>query len=170
MFKHLFINKLKIILKNKSMLFWTLIFPFILGTFFQLALGNVDEAFELNIIPIAVVENEYYQGSTVFKEVITGLSEEGENQLFTTEYVDEEKAKELLNNEEIEGYIIITEENIPKMVVKQDGINQTIIKSVLDEYYQLSSAATQAIQYNYKVVYNGVLNSLYKNHDYIVDD
>ena len=37
------------------------------------------------------VENEYYQENSVFKEVISGLSREGENQLFTTKYVDEEK-------------------------------------------------------------------------------
>ena len=82
MFKHLFINKLKILLKNKSMLFWTLAFPFVLGTFFYLALGNIGEAFEMKIIPIAVVDNEGYQNNEVLKSVILGLSEKNDNQIF----------------------------------------------------------------------------------------
>ena len=61
MFIHLFINKFKILLKNKSMLFWTLIFPFVLATFFELALGNIGEAYKLEVIPIAIVDNEQYQ-------------------------------------------------------------------------------------------------------------
>lgn len=169
MFKHLFINKLKVLLKNKSMLFWTLIFPFVLGTFFQLALGNIGESFELKIIPIAVVNNEQYQNNEVFKTVITSLSEENENQLFDTVYVTEKEAEVLLRNEEVDGYIIIDDDN-PKMVVKQNGINQTIIKGVLDEYYQMSSVTTNLITYNSEVIYNGVLENLYKEHNYILDD
>ena len=87
MFKHLFMNKMKILLKNKAMLFWSLIFPFVLGTFFNLALGNVGEEFEMEIIPVAVVDNQYYQDDEILKEVISGLSEEKENQLFNTVYV-----------------------------------------------------------------------------------
>ncbi len=170
MFKHLFVNKIKILLKNKAMLFWTLIFPFVLGTFFQLALGNIGESFEMEVIPIAVVDNNYYQDDKIFKEVISSLSEESENQLFETMYVTEDKAKTLLKNEEIEGYIILNENNNPKMVVKQNGLNQTIIKSVLDEYYQMSSVTNNIINYNPEVIYNGVLQSLYEANNFIIDD
>ena len=84
MFWHLFINKMKILLKNKAMLFWSLIFLFILGTFFHLALGNVGEAFEMEVIPIVIVDNQYYQEDVILKEVISSLSEENENKLFNS--------------------------------------------------------------------------------------
>ena len=103
MFKHIFMNKLKILLRNKSLLFWTLIFPFILGTFFHLALGNVGEDFEFKVIPIAVVDNDKYKENKVFNELILNLSKENENQLFETKYVDENNAKELLDKDEIDG-------------------------------------------------------------------
>lgn len=170
MFKHLFINKIKILLKNKAMLFWTLIFPFVLGTFFQLALGNVGEAFEMNIIPIAVVDNQYYQDNEVLKEVISNLSEKNDNQLFDTVYVSQNKAEQLLHNEEIDGYILLKENDNPQMVVKTNGINQTIIKSVLDEYSQITSATKEIISYNPETTYNGILESLYTKKNYIVDD
>ena len=111
MFKHLFMNKMKILLKNKAMLFWSLIFPFVLGTFFQLALGNVGEAFEMEVIPVAVVDNQYYQEDKILKEVISSLSKENENQLFNTVYVDESEAQKLLDNEEIDGYILLKEDS-----------------------------------------------------------
>ena len=170
MFKHLFMNKMKILLKNKAMLFWSLIFPFILGTFFHLALGNVGEAFEMEVIPVAVVDNQYYQEDKILKEVISSLSKENENQLFNTVYVDESEAQKLLDNEEIDGYILLKEDNNPQMIVKTNGINQTIIKSVLDEYYQMSNATTQMINYNPEILYNGVLETLYEEKNYITDD
>ena len=103
MFKHLFMNKMKILLKNKALLFWSLIFPFVLGTFFQLALGNIGEEFEKEIIPVAVVDNHRYQDNEILKEVISNLSEENENQLFNTVYVSESEAQKLLDNEEVDG-------------------------------------------------------------------
>ena len=170
MFKHLFINKMKILLKNKAMLFWTLIFPFVLGTFFQLALGNIGESFKMEVIPVAVVDNKYYQEDEILKGVISSLSEDNENKLFETVYVDESKAEEMLNNEEIDGYILLNENNNPQMIVKQNGVNQTIIKSVLDEYLQMTSATKQMINYNPEVIYNGVLESMHKEKNYVVDD
>lgn len=170
MFKHLFINKMKILLKNKAMLFWSLIFPFVLGTFFHVALGNVGEAYKMEVIPIAVVDNQYYQADEVLKEVISSLSEENENQLFKTMYVTENEAQNLLDNEEIDGYILLNEDSNPQMIVKANGINQTIIKSVLDEYYQMSSATAQMINYNPEILYNGALETLYEEKNYIIDD
>ena len=170
MFKHLFMNKMKVLLKNKEMLFWSLIFPFILGTFFQLALGNVGEAYEMEIIPVAVVDNQYYQDDKTLKEVISSLSKENENQLFNTVYVSESEAQKLLDNEKVDGYILLNENNNPQMIIKTNGINQTIIKSVLDEYYQISSSTTKMINYNPEILYNGLIKTLYEEKNYIVDD
>lgn len=169
MFKHLFINKMKVLLRNKAMLFWTLIFPFVLATFFKLALGNVGEAFKMEIIPIAVVDNQYYQDDEVLKGVISALSEETEMQLFKTKYVTESEAVNLLNSEDVDGYILLEKDSIPQMIVKKNGINQTIIKSVLDEYCQMSSATTQMINYNSEILYNGVLETFYEEKSYVTD-
>lgn len=169
MFKLLFITRIKILLRNKAMLFWTLIFPFVLGTFFQLALSNIGEAFEMDVIPIAVVDNQYYQENENLKNVITSLSEENKNQIFNTTYVTESKAEELLKNEEIDGYILLENNDEPQIIVKENGLNQTVIKSIIDEYYQMSNVANQAIQYNPEVIYNGVLELLGKNKDFVID-
>lgn len=167
MFKHLFIYKLKVLLKSKAMLFWTMIFPFLLGTFFYLALSNIDKAFEFKVIPLAVVTNENYQKNENFKKMIDSLSKD-DNKLFETKYVSLEEAKNMLEKAEIDGYIIF-EEDKPKLVIKQNGINQTIIKYSIDEYYQMTNVATQMIEYDAKNLYNGALSMLYENSQFVTD-
>lgn len=169
MFYHLFIYKLKILLRKKTLLFWTFLFPFILSIFFKLALGNINVAFELNPIDIAVVNNEEYKLDTNLNTIITSLSSDNENKLFNTKYVDEEQAIELLDDKKIAGYIIIKDKN-PELRVKSSGIQETIIKYVLDEYYQTNDTVNNMIKFNPEVVKNGVLNLVSKQNNYIIDD
>lgn len=169
MFYHLFIYKLKILLRKKTLLFWTFLFPFILSIFFKLALGNINVAFELNPIDIAVVNNEEYKLDTNLNTIITSLSSDNENKLFNTKYVDEEQAIELLDDKKIAGYIIINNKN-PELRVNSSGIKETIIKYVLDEYYQTNDTVNKMIKYNPEVVKNGVLNLVSKQNNYIIDD
>lgn len=169
MFGLLFKNKIKILLRNKAMLFWTLIFPFVLGTFFQLALSNVDEAYKMNIFPIAVVEDNNYNNSKVLKIVVESLSEKGDNQIFNTSYVDKNEAENLLKNSKIEGYIIVNENGNPQIVIKENGINQTIMKSVLDEYNQMMIVSNDVIQYNPNAMYNEIMQQISTQHTFIKD-
>lgn len=169
MFGHLYINKLKVLLRNKSMLFWTLAFPFILGTFFQIALGNIDEAFELETIPIAIVNNDEFNNNENFKSIIASLSEENENQLFSTSYVTIEEAEELLSDDKIEGYIIMKDNN-PELTINKSDINSTVIKYRLDQYYQITSTVNNIINYDYKAIYSGALEILKDNKSYVKDN
>lgn len=169
MFGLLFKNKIKILLRNKAMLFWTLIFPFVLGTFFQLALSNVDEAYKMNVFPIAVVEDNNYNNSKVLKIVVESLSEKGDNQIFNTSYVDKNEAESLLKNSKIEGYIIVNENGNPQIVIKENGINQTIMKSVLDEYNQMMIVSNDVIQYNPNAMYNEVMQQISTQDTFIKD-
>lgn len=169
MFILLFRNKIKILLRNKAMLFWTLIFPFILATFFQIALSNVGESFEMESFPIAVVQNKNYEKNETLKLVIENLSKEGENQIFKTYYISETEAETNLKESKIEGYIIVDEKNNPQIVIKSNGLNQTIMKSVLDEYNQLTKVAEESIKFNSQILYNGVIENLYKQEDFMKD-
>lgn len=169
MFGRLYTNKLKVLLRNKSMLFWTLAFPFILGTFFQIALGNIGESYIFEPIPIAVVDNDEFINNESLKNVISSLSNETEEQLFKTKYVSIEEAKNLLSNNEIEGYIVVNDNN-PELVINESGLNTTIIKYTLDQYYQISSAAGNIAEYNPTAIYNGALELLYANNNYVKDN
>ena len=44
MFYHNFKYSLKILLKNKSLIFWTFAFPILLGTLFNMAFSNIEKS------------------------------------------------------------------------------------------------------------------------------
>ena len=169
MFKHIFINKLKVLFNSKEMLFWNMIFPFILGTFFYVALGNVNELAKFRIIDIGVINNSQYEEQTVLKNVIEELSHKGKNQVFRTKYVTEAKAKKLLENNKIKGYIEVKNKKA-ELTIKENGIDETIAKSVIDEYYQLVSSSENAIKYNPSIIASGILNNITKQKNYVKDD
>lgn len=80
------------------------------------------------------------------KETFKVLSEkDSEEQLFNTKYVTEEEAKNLLEQEEITGYVVAKGDKI-KVVVTTSGINETILKSVVDEIQQTSKLVSASAE------------------------
>lgn len=137
MFIHNFKYILKTLFKNKMLIFWTFAFPLILGTFFNLAFSDIENNEQLDIIDIAIVDNESLSQNKILEDSFKSLSdEENDNQLFNTQYVDEEKAKNLLAEGEISGYLIIQDE--PKIVVASSGINETVFREVANEIIENS--------------------------------
>ena len=129
MFFHGFKYFLLQLVRNKVMIFWTMLFPIMLGTMFYFAFGNLYNATEIfDEIPIAVVSDE---GSTL-RGVLDTMSE-GESPLFETQYTTEEEALELLKKSEIKGIIIDGDEPKLKLLSGSD-IEKSIIKSFLDQY------------------------------------
>ena len=102
MFKHLFIHRLKVLLRKKEVIFWTLIFPIALATFFNLAFSNLTTNEEFKVIDIAIIENEKYVEEQGFKTVVETFSQDGEEQVFNVQYVKEEQtAIDLLKEDKI---------------------------------------------------------------------
>ena len=145
MFIHNFKYAFKTLFRNKTLIFWTFAFPIILGTFFNMAFSNIESSEKLDIIDIAIVENENFKNNNAFKETFKVLSDEqNEDRLFNTQYVTEEKAQELLKNEQITGYIILEDE--PKVIVRTSGVDETILKYVTEEIVQTESIMKNVIE------------------------
>lgn len=145
MFFHNFKYTLKTLFKSKALIFWTFAFPLILGTFFSMAFSNIEESEKLDIISIAIVNNEDFQENVAFVEAFKTLSKEGEEQLFATQYVTEEEAASLLNKKEISGYLLL--EKTPKIVVNTSGIYETILKEVVEEIEENSKVISSIASY-----------------------
>lgn len=52
-----FVITLKTNLRNRPSLFWLIVFPIVLATMFNGLLGGLKEAYELQTMPLAVVED-----------------------------------------------------------------------------------------------------------------
>lgn len=136
MFVHNFKYTLKTLLKNKMLIFWTFAFPILIGIFFNMAFSDIENNEKLDIIDIAIVDNDEFNNNLIYKETFKSLSDKkNDNRLFDIKYVNEKKAKDLLENDEITGYLIMAEDT-SKVVVSSNGINQTVLKYVTDEIIQ----------------------------------
>ena len=93
MFVHNFKYSLKILFKNKGLLFWTFIFPIILGTLFNLAFSNIEKTETFNKIDVAITPNNNSYIKNTFKVL------EKEN-VIKIQSSNLEKSKKLLENPE----------------------------------------------------------------------
>jgi ABC-2 type transport system permease protein len=146
----------KILIRNRIMIFWTFLFPLVLATFFNLAFSNLTNSEGFNIVDVAVVEEVKNDD---FNTLIDSLSKENENQIFNTQYVSLEKAEKLLSDEDISGYITVNGSDI-EIIVNEIGINQTIVQTVVNNYFQISSTMTNIAELNPSVFMSGVLDDL----------
>ena len=141
MFAHIFSYRLKCLLRDKSNIFWTMLFPLLLATFFQLAFSNLATNEKFKAINIAVVNNAAWQENESLRQVMDEVSN-GDDRLFNLTVVSVEEAENLLNENKISGYIFADEPI--QLVVSKSGMNQSIIKSFIDNYMQ-SSATYKSI-------------------------
>ena len=176
MFIHNLKYTFKTLFRSKTLIFWTFAFPIILGTLFNLAFSNLENSEKLSIIDIAIVNNEEYENSQIIKETFKVLSDENnKDRLFNTQYVNLEKAENLLKNNEISGYLIV-ENDMPKVVITTNGINQTILKYVTEEIVQNSEMVTNIANkeiteqistgnkvINYEQIYENIIEKIEKN-------
>lgn len=140
MFVHNLKYTIKTLFKNKILIFWTFAFPIILGIFFNMAFSNIEKDEVLKVFDIAVVNNEQFKNQDIYKEAIDGLSK-GNDKLFNVQYVAKEKADLLLDDSDIEGYIVF-ENDEPQVVVKENGTYQTMLKFVVNEITQNKTMVT----------------------------
>jgi ABC-2 type transport system permease protein len=145
MFLHIFKYRFISLLRDRSMIFWTMIFPLVLATFFKLSLGNIGENEKFYKINIAVIDNVQYKENVQFQETIQSLSE-GEKAMFNLMITDEITANKQLLEGEIIGYIFVEEPL--RAVFKQSGMYQSIVKVFLDQYSQSTSAITTVVSQN----------------------
>ena len=138
MFWHNFKYSFKTLFRNKMLIFWTFAFPIILGTFFHMAFSNIENSEKLDVIDIAIVNNQDFKNNKELQETFKKLSDKKSDEyLFNIKYVSEDKAKKLLDDHQITGYLII-EKDEPEIVVSKNGINETVFQYVVEQINQTS--------------------------------
>lgn len=137
MFWHNYKYAFKTLLKNKALVFWTLAFPFILAVLFNLAFARLHDYDTFEPFDVAVVEDDAFKKNLVFRSAFNTLSD-GDEQLFKTRYVTMDEAEKLLDDEKIEGFVYIADDEA-HVKIKANGTNQTVLKTVTE---QISQTAT----------------------------
>ena len=73
MFLHNFKYSLKVLFRNKGLLFWTFAFPIILGLLFNLAFSNIENSEEFNTIEIAIINDDVFSNDEYYKKAFESL-------------------------------------------------------------------------------------------------
>jgi ABC-2 type transport system permease protein len=150
MFMHVFSYRLKCLLRDRETVFWTLLFPLLLATLFYFAFGHLTvERERFNPVKAVVVDSETYRENVAFRQVLESLSEAGENQILDLTVADEHEAERLLEEGAVAGIITVGE--TIGLTVKQSGINQSILKAILDEYAHTTKTVTGIVSKNPEV-------------------
>lgn len=90
-----------------------------------------------------------------------------EEKLFNLIVTDKVKADDLLKNSKISGYIFLNSEII--LYVKENGLNQTIIKGFLDDFTQSSATAENVLSSNPSAINNGFLKDITERSNLVRD-
>ncbi|WIV12964.1 ABC transporter permease [Proteiniborus sp. MB09-C3] len=137
--KNLFRNCIyqgKNLYRDKSFLFWTLMYPLIMAIFFYTAFNGIMNV-ELENINIGIKD----------ENPIGFILEEIE--FLNVHKISEDEITEKLENEEIEGFV----ENDLSLLVKKSGMNQTIIKEVLDQIKQMGELKVPIERFDFNINY-----------------
>ena len=175
MFFHNFKYNFKALIRNRSLIFWSFAFPIILATLFNLAFFNIVNEEKLSISNIAIINNEEFNNNIIYQETFKNLSKNNKNQLFNIKYVDKDKASNLLENDKIDGYLLL-ENNIPHLYFKTNGINQTILEFVTNDINSHNIITNNIIEYytingneiDYNKISNEIVNKL--NSEFNIND
>lgn len=148
--------RIKVMLRERSSIFWNLLFPIFLGILFFIMFDNIINNVEkFSEIPVGVVMvKEQEEFSKTIKEVEV---DEGEKMFAVTNYKDEDAAKEALDQGDIEGYIMVADDL--QLVVKKSSIQTSVIKVFLDQYIQNSKLIENVAKENPQQI-NAVVQGL----------
>lgn len=167
MFFHLIKYQIKKRLNTKDELFWSLVFPILLGTFFFASFGGFFKKYEtFHTIPVAYVQESADKETGYFEEFLKEL-EDGEDPILEVSKVTKNEAEKLLEDDEVDG--IITDGDALTLYVKKEGINQSVLKGILDQYLQKSSTITAIAQKSPEKL-QSIMQSLYEQTNFLVED
>lgn len=142
MFGHLFKYGFKSLMRTKEVVFWTWVFPFALCTFMYLAFSNLFETTEqFHVIPVAVVQEK---DDEIMDVMLDAVSKEGDGQLLSVKKTSAEEAGRMLDEEEVQGIIFVEEEL--SLEVSKNGMEQTLLKMVLEQFAQYKKTITDVAQ------------------------
>jgi ABC-2 type transport system permease protein len=152
--------RLKCIFRDRELMFWTILFPILLATLFNLALSNILSSENFQKVTVAVVQNEELNQNPAFTKALGGA-----DNLFIVNYTTPEEANSLLMDQEIDGYIYFDSDL--NLVVNRSGLNQTIIKGFMDDFVQSSSTIGTIITQNPSALDTGILTGISSRTEYL---
>ena len=164
MFFKLVVQQLRIFTRDKTALFWTSVFTIGLAILFKVALGDIGYSYKLDTMNIGYINQinsvqEFEQFDTTIKKIAVD-----EIKLFNVVTGD---AENLLNESKVDALIDVSSTNFD-VLVKEKGIKQTIITSVINSYQQNSKLISSRLQQDHTTNIEQLIDKLNTEMDIFV--
>lgn len=167
MFWHLYYYRLKIQLKDKVLLFWSLVFPLLLGLFFTAAFSNLDTIDLVKQIPVGITTKEQTpsQDTDLFMNTLNEIKNNDQN-MFIPVVLSKEKAEKQLLNESIAGYYTLSQDDVSLTVSKQT-IQQNVLEAFMNRFLQGKTTLTTLEKENPALLASSITEKIGKTTNYI---
>lgn len=130
-----FIYRIKMTLRTKASIFWSVLFPVFLGMLFYFMFGNISNVEQFSEIPVGVITEDLEQSKEMFVTLLKEVEvSDGVHMFKVTEYEDKEEADKALKEETIEGYVTVGTDYM--LTTKESDIHSSMIKIFIDQYMQ----------------------------------
>ena len=128
-----FIYQIKIMFRYPAAIFWSFLFPVILGALFYFMFGNIGNVEQFSEVPVGIVEE---QKNKILIEMMENMEiEDGGSMFQVKKYTSMTDAEKALEDESIHGIVLVKDEDF-QLIVKKSSIYNSLIKTVLDQYKQ----------------------------------
>ena len=145
--------QIKRMLRSKSVLFWMLAFPIILGILFYNMFGGISELTRFEKIPIGILAAEEDKN---FVDIMESVESDAGTKMFQVKvYREKDKAMKALKDETIKGVIDLSEDRT--LIAKDSDIYTSIIKTFLDQYRQNQKLIVDTAKKNPQAVFKLVV-------------
>ena len=169
MFWHLYKYRVKVLLKNKYLLFWLGAFPILLGTMFFMAFSDITEMTEtLNTMNVVVTTDKNSTGTA--EDIVKGdeafatfLETMEEREFFKLSYAEYDEALKLVEEDEAVGVLVVAASEAGtdiSLIFAGSGMNQTILKNIIGTYKHGAAVIADAIEKNPQSI-EAVIDELY---------
>lgn len=157
--------RIRCLLRNYDNLFWSFAFPLLLSLFFYMGYGKLLGGEKTYSIPVAVVSNK---SDTRFIQYMKNAELSNGKKLFLVHIKPQSQAREMLQKGEIDGYIV--ENGHIELYMKNNGINQSIIQSFVDNYLYLRTVLNHISAVNEKDIIKNMEDIFSEYKDYVRKD
>lgn len=155
MFFHSFKYAMKSMIRNKSALIWTIIFPVALSTFMYMAFGNIyNKDMVLKTMNVCVVKEEENES---FEDLLENLStaDGDEDALIAVSYKTKDEAIQDLIDGKCDGVYFENKDEIKLSVAKSD-IPQEILRNIVEQYNKTYSVIEDIAKENPMKVHEAI--------------
>lgn len=128
-----FMYQIKRLFRCPTAVFWSILFPIILGALFYFMFGNIGNIEQFSSVPVGIVEE---QENDIFVEMMESVEvEEGISMFNVKKYDSMSKAENALKEETIQGIVLVKGQDF-ELVIKESSVYTSLLKTFLDQYKQ----------------------------------